>query len=65
MTPMEAIQCGTINAAELLEVKDTHGSITVGKKANFAVFEKNPLDDIHALLDCAMTVLGGEIVFEK
>ncbi len=65
MTPMEAIQCGTINAAELLDVKDTHGSITVGKKANFAVFEKNPLDDIHALLDCAMTVLGGEIVFEK
>ena len=65
MTPMEAIQCGTINAAELLDVKDTHGSITVGKRANFAVFEKNPLDDIHALLDCAMTVLGGEIVFEK
>lgn len=65
MTPMEAIQCGTINAAELLSVKDTHGSITVGKKANFAVFEKNPLEDIHALLDCAMTVLGGEVVFEK
>lgn len=65
MTPMEAIQCGTINAAELLSVKDTHGSITVGKVANFAVFEKNPLEDVNALLDCAMTVLGGEVVFEK
>lgn len=65
MTPMEAIQCGTIHAAELLEVKDTHGSITAGKKANFAVFEKNPLDDINALLECSMTVLGGEVVFEK
>lgn len=65
MTPMEAIQCGTINAAELLSVKDTHGSITVGKRANFAVFENDPLSDIHALLDCAMTVLGGEVVFEK
>ena len=63
MTPMEAIQCGTINAAELLDVKDTHGSITVGKKANFAVFEKNPLDDIHALLDCAKTFLAVQIVF--
>lgn len=65
MTPLEAIQCGTINSAELLDVQDTHGSITVGKRANFAVFEGNPLEDIHALLDCAMTVLGGEVVFEK
>lgn len=65
MTPMEAIQCGTIHAAELLDVKDTHGSITPGKKANMAVFEKNPLEDIHALLDCSMTILNGEVVFEK
>lgn len=65
MTPMEAIRCGTINAAELLRVKDTHGSVTPGKRADFAVFEKNPLDDINAILDCAMTVLGGEIVFRK
>ena len=42
-----------------------HGSITVGKKANFAIFEKNPLEDIQAMMDCAMTVLNGEIVFEK
>ena len=65
MTPMEAIQCGTIHAAELMSVKDTHGSVTVGKKANFSIFEKNPLKDIQAMMDCAMTVLNGEIVFEK
>lgn len=65
MTPMEAIQCGTINAAELLRVKDTHGSITIGKSANFSIFEGDPLSDIHALLDCAMTVIGGEVVFQK
>ena len=65
MTPMEAIQGGTINAAELMDVQDTHGSITPGKKANFAVFEKSPLEDIHAILDCSMTVLGGDVVFEK
>lgn len=62
MTPMEAIRCGTINAAELLGVKDTHGSVTPGKKANFAVFERNPLEDIEALLDCSMTVLSGKVV---
>ena len=65
MTPMEAIQCGTINAAELLRVKDTHGSITIGKRANFSIFEGDPLSDIHALLDCAMTVIGGDVVFQK
>ncbi len=65
MTPMEAIQCGTINAAELMNVKETHGSITVGKKAHFAIFEKNPLEDINAMMDCAMTVMNGEVVFEK
>ena len=65
LTPMEAIQCGTINAAELMSVKDTHGSITVGKKAHFALFEKSPLEDIHNMMDCAMTVMNGEVVFEK
>lgn len=65
LTPMEAIQCGTINAAELMSVSETHGSITVGKKAHFAIFEKSPLNDIHNMLDCAMTVMNGEIVFEK
>jgi len=65
LTPMEAIQCGTINAAELMSVKDTHGSITVGKKAHFAIFEKSPLEDIHNMMDCVMTVMNGEVVFEK
>ena len=65
MTPIEAIQCGTINAAELISVDATHGSITPGKRANFAIFEEDPLEDIHALLNCAMTVIGGEVVFEK
>ena len=65
MTPMEAIKCGTLNAAELLRVKDSHGSVTPGKKASFAVFENNPLEDIQALMDCSMTVLAGEVVFRK
>lgn len=65
MTPMEAIQCGTISSAELLGVQETLGSITPGKKAHFAVFEKNPLDDIHALLDCSMTIMNGTIVYRK
>ena len=48
-----------------MSVDATHGSITPGKRANFAIFEEDPLEDIHALLNCAMTVIGGEVVFEK
>lgn len=62
MTPLEAIRCGTIRSAELLRVSDTHGSIALGKAADFAIFNENPLEDIHALLSCSMTVLGGNVV---
>lgn len=37
MTPEEAINAATINGAYAMGVSDTHGSITVGKKANFIV----------------------------
>ncbi|KIC03257.1 imidazolonepropionase [Flavobacterium sp. JRM] len=35
MTPEEAINAATINGAYAMGVSDTHGTITVGKKANF------------------------------
>lgn len=37
MTPEEAINAATINGAYSMGVSDTHGSITVGKKANFII----------------------------
>jgi imidazolonepropionase len=39
MTPEEAINAATINGAYAMGISDTHGSITVGKKANFIVTE--------------------------
>ena len=35
MTPEEAINAATINGAYAMEISETHGSITKGKKANF------------------------------
>lgn len=37
MTPEEAINAATINGAFAMEISQTHGSITVGKKANFII----------------------------
>jgi imidazolonepropionase len=36
MTPEEAINAATINGAYAME-SNTHGSITIGKKANFII----------------------------
>lgn len=37
MTPEEAINAATINGAYAMEISNTHGSITVGKKANLII----------------------------
>lgn len=42
MTPEEAINAATINGAYAMGISGTHGSITVGKKANVIVTKKIP-----------------------
>ena len=37
MTPEEAINAATINGAYAMGISETHGSITIGKKANFII----------------------------
>lgn len=49
MTPMQAIQSATINAADLLDIKTKTGSITIGKYADIIAVENNPLDDVSIL----------------
>lgn len=46
LTPAEAIQCATRNAAEVLGDIKNRGTLEVGKQADFVVLEKNPLEDI-------------------
>lgn len=42
MLPEEALNAATINGAAAMELSETHGSITRGKKANFIITEKIP-----------------------
>jgi imidazolonepropionase len=37
MTPEEAINAATLNGAYAMGISDTHGSITIGKKANLII----------------------------
>ncbi len=45
MTPMDAIKAATINAAELLGMKDQLGSIETGKLADIVAVDGDPLKD--------------------
>jgi len=62
LTPLKALQAATSNAAELLRVSDTVGTVEVGKVADLVVWEGSPLEDVSSLLTPAMVMLGGDIV---
>ncbi|MFV8375985.1 imidazolonepropionase [Flavobacterium sp. LB1P71] len=42
MTPEEAINAATINGAYAMGISETHGSITIGKKANLIITKRIP-----------------------
>jgi imidazolonepropionase-like amidohydrolase len=66
MSPMEAIQAATINAAKTIRMDSVLGSIEPGKAADFLVFGANPLDDISIVMDGPEeTYRDGRLIFTK
>jgi imidazolonepropionase-like amidohydrolase len=61
MTPMQAIQTATVNAADLLKMGDKIGTISVGKFADIIGVKVNPLDDITALESVSFVMKNGEV----
>lgn len=61
MTPMQAIQSATINAADLLEMKTKTGSITVGKFADIIAVANNPVENVSALENVKFVMKDGKI----
>jgi len=62
LTPMQAIQSATVNAADLLGWSDHAGSIEPGKFADLIAVEGDPLKDITALEHVKFVMKGGEVV---
>lgn len=52
----------TTNAAELLGVEKTRGSIKVGMKADIIATAANPLDDIRTLKDVRFVMKNGKVI---
>jgi imidazolonepropionase-like amidohydrolase len=66
MTPLEAIQAATINAAELMDYSQEHwadevGAIDPDKDADIIAVEGNPLDNITQLEHVKFVMKGGVV----
>lgn len=61
MTPMQAIQASTINAATLLRQESNIGSIDTGKSADIIAVKGDPIKDISLLEDIPFVMKQGII----
>jgi len=65
LTPIQAIQAATINAADLIGAKDKIGSISVGKFADIIAVDGNPEQDITVIEKKLTFVMKDGVVYKK
>jgi imidazolonepropionase-like amidohydrolase len=63
LTPVQALQAGTVNAAELMGWSDRVGAIRPGMFADIVAVRGDPINDIH-LLEHVQFVMKGGVVYE-
>jgi imidazolonepropionase-like amidohydrolase len=64
LSSMGAIQAATINAADLIGIKEKTGSIKAGKKADIIAVLTNPIDDVTSLEQVQFVMKNG-VVYKK
>jgi imidazolonepropionase-like amidohydrolase len=62
MTPMQAIQAATVNAAEALGRNGDVGAIAVGRYGDIVGIAGDPLSDVTRLQSVAFVMKGGDVV---
>ena len=58
---MDVIIAATINAADLIDMSDSIGTIETGKFADIIAVNDSPLESIEELLDVDFVMKGGKI----
>ncbi len=61
MQPMQAVQAATINAADLIGIKDKTGSIAKGKWADIIAFSSDPLADVKQFENVSFVMKDGKV----
>ena len=64
LTPLQALQSATINAAKLLGMEDKLGTLEAGKYADLIAVEGDPIKDITEVERIKVVIKGG-VVFKK
>lgn len=57
----EGLKAITINAAEICNVSKRVGSLEIGKDADIAIFDGNPME---TFTNCLYTIINGEVVYD-
>jgi len=65
MSPLEAIQSGTVRAAELFGLEKETGALEPGLEADLIVIEKNPLEDIRVIQDIILVISNGRVGLKR
>lgn len=65
LTPLQSIQAGTVNAADLLGWSDRVGTIEAGKFADLVAVDGDPLGDVGTLAHVKFVMKGGEVIKDE
>ena len=61
LTPMEAIETATVNAARHVQMEDSIGRIASGFYADIIAVDGDPLADVAELMTVDFVMRGGEV----
>ena len=62
MSVMDILKAATVNAADLIDMSESLGTIEAGKHADIIAMDASPLDNIEELLDVDFVMKGGKTV---
>jgi len=65
LSPMDAIVAGTLNAAKLLGLDKTLGTLTAGKTADIVAVSGDPLTDIKKMESTVFVMKNGKVYKES
>ncbi len=61
MSEMDVIVAATVNAADLIDMSESLGTLEAGKFADIIAVDESPLQNIEALLDVDFVMKGGKV----